>query len=514
MKRFQLTIVFVLFSAITIGAGALAVNLTMTASAERSLLRLAETQSERDARFIATLVGQLLADDAPSEPVQPPLLGAPSELVPSPAFSSATLMVNAPTVLQALDVADLAIYDASGQRIWSSTLQGPIPATLSEQVLEKAVAGETDSAVLRDAAVLPSSPGSASDLVVTFVPLVGEVSGETVQVLGVSRPVPPGVTSLLAESQGTVLRTTVFSLSAIFLVLLAFVLSADLRIWRRHQAALAIEREQQKKLGQANRELSELDESRTRFISAISHEISNPLASLVSFLDMVLRNKTGNLDGKQIDHLTTARRNGQQMRRLVDDLAQASQSDVETLEIVCDEFEIRPMIDEVVDSMSHDLMSRQQSIETDIPEDTGVMEGDRARLIQVFSNLLSNASKYSPEGAHVRLAATTSDDFLTVEVTDEGIGISEEDQRHIFDMFWRAENPETQSVKGAGIGLVLAKQIVEGHGGHISVNSSPGKGTTMRFVVPLKASGPKAIRRQTAGTDIEDFTGDRWQRAA
>ena len=509
MKRFRLTIVFVLFSALTIGAGAIAVNSLMAASAERSLLRLAETQSERDARFIATLVGQLLAEDAPAEPVHPPLLGAPSELVPSPSFSSATLMVNAPMVLNALDVTDIAIYDTRGQTIWSSTLRGPAAATLSDSILSRVLEGETESGIVTDAVLLPSDPDEPGDLVVTFVPLIGEASGETVQVLGVSRPVPPGVTTLLAESQSTVLRTTLISLSGVFLVLLAFVLTADVRIWRRNEAALAVEREQQEKLGRRNRELGELDESRTRFISAVSHEISNPLASMVSFLDVVLRNRTGNLDEKQIRRLTAARRNGEQMRRLVDDLAQASRPEVGTLEIVNDRFEVRPMIDEVVASMSHDIAVKQQSLITDSAGDMGFMEGDRGRLIQVFSNLLNNASKYSPDGAQVRLSARTNENDLSVEIVDNGIGISEDDQKHIFDMFWRAENPETQRVDGAGIGLVLAKQIVEGHGGQIRVSSVPGQGTTVKFEVPLEATS-------LFGTRSNDASDARlaWRRAA
>ena len=129
MKRFQLTIVFVLFSAMTIGAGAVAVNSLTAASAERSLLQLTESQSERDAHFIATLVSQLLSEEAAPEPVRPPLLGAPSEVVLTPAFNSTTLQVTAPTVLQALDITDLAVYGTDGDRLWSSSLVGPMASS-------------------------------------------------------------------------------------------------------------------------------------------------------------------------------------------------------------------------------------------------------------------------------------------------------------------------------------------------------------------------------------------------
>ncbi len=507
MKRFQLTIVFVIFSALTIGAGAIAVNSLMSDSAERSLLRLTEAQSERDARFIATLVSQLLADDAPDEAVNPPIFGAPSEFIPTPAFNSTTLQITAPTVLQALDIAGLAIYDTGGVLLWSSSDGGVMVSQLAETDLSKTLGGEIVSSIITDGLTEPEAPADAADLVISFVPLVGERSGEPVQVLGVSRAVPPGVAGLLEESRSTVLRTTLISLSGVFLVLLAFVLAADVRIWRRNEKTLAVERIQQERLGRRNRELNDLNQSKSRFISAISHELSNPLASLVSFLDLVLRNRTGNLTERQLEQLSTARRNGAQLNRLVSDLAHASQSTVDTLEIVNHEFELRPVLDEVADSLSHDLNMRQQMLKIEAEQDLGRMTGDRGRLIQVFSNLVSNASKYSPNGSRVRLVADVDISNLHVDVIDEGIGISDEDQEHIFEMFWRAENPH---VDGAGIGLVLAKQIIEGHGGKISVSSVPEEGTTMSFDVPLRPAGVSI----SGGNGDEGSGTEFWEQAA
>lgn len=486
MKRFQLTIVFVLFSAMTIGAGAVAVNSLMASSAEKSILRLTESQSERDARFIATLVSQLLAAEAPLEGLAPPLQGAPSDLLPSPGFNTTTLLINAPTVLQALDITDLAIYDTAGGRLWSSTVQGVMGSKLNKDSLELTLAGQTVSGIVKGAALLPGEPSGPVDLVVTFVPLIGKTSGKPVQVLAVSRPVPPGVAGLLAESRNTVLKTTLISLSGVFLILLAFVLAADVRIWKRNESALALEREQQEKLGRRNQELSHLNESRSRFVSAVSHELSNPLAAVDSFLNIVLRNRTGNLTERQIEQLQVARRNGLQMARLVSDLSHTSRPGHDKLDIVYEEFEVSTIIEEVAESRSHDLNTRQQVLKVEVDPALDRMKADRGRMIQVLSNLLSNASKYSPNGSTLRLIARLENAGLNVEVSDEGIGISEEDQEHIFEMFWRADNPQTHSVPGTGIGLVLAKEIIEGHGGQIRLSSVLGEGTTVSFFVPLK----------------------------
>ncbi len=509
MKRFQLTIVFVIFSALTIGAGAVAVNHLMSSSAERSLLRLTEAQSERDARFIATLVSQLLANDAPSEPISPPIFGAPSEFVPTPAFNLTTLQINAPTVLEALDIASLAIYNTGGERLWASTLDGALGARLTESNLAKTLNGEIASGIVNDALLRSETSDSAADLVVSYVPLVGEISGVPVQVLGVSRAVPPGVAGLLDESRSTVLRTTLLSLSGVFLILLAFVLTADVRIWKRNEKTLALEHVQQERLGRRNRELNDLNESKNRFISAISHELSNPLASLVSFLDLVLKNRAGNLTERQVEQLGTARRNGAQLNRLVSDLAHASRSKRDSLEIVNHPFELRPLLREVAESLSHDLNVRQQVLKIDADESLGDMVGDRGRMIQVCSNLISNASKYSPNGSTIHLSASIESERLRVDVIDEGIGISEEDQEHIFEMFWRAENPD---VEGAGIGLVLAKQIIEGHGGQINVSSVPGEGTTMSFNVPLSPVGFSV--NGGSGDEDEGPETDFWRQAA
>ena len=502
MKRFQLTIVFVLFSAMTIGAGAVAVNSLTASSAEKNILSLTETQSERDAHFIATLVSQLLADDAPIDGPDQPIFGAPADTHRAPGFNTTSLLIDAPTVLQSLDISDLAIYDTSGDRLWTSTLEGPMEEALSQSSLASTMAGETVSGIVKDAALLPGSSTETIDLVVTFIPLIGESSGKPVQVLGVARPVPSGVAGLLDESRATVLKTTLISLSGVFLILLAFVLAADVRIWKRNATALALEREQQVLLGQRNQELNHLNESRSRFISAISHEISGPLSAFVAFVDNVLRNRTGNLTERQVMQLSGARRNGQQMARLVSDLSHTAQSDRDTLEIVIEEFEVLPIFDEVAESRFHDLNTRQQVMKVQLDPALGRMKADRGRLIQVISNLLSNASKYSPNGSTVRLVARLENAGLHVEVADEGIGISQEDQEHIFEMFWRADNPETQDVPGTGIGLVLAMEIVNGHGGEITLNSVRGEGTTVTFDVPLR---PAESTAGDGGEGLEEF---------
>lgn len=502
MKRFQLTLVFIAFSAITIGAGAFAMNAFTAASSERNLLRLTEDQSERDARFIATLVGQLLTSEAPDEAVAPPVQGAPSDLALSPGFAGATLLIDAPTVLDALDIADIAIYDTSGKRVWSSSIQGTMPALLSEDRLSQSISGESVSGVVKGTFLTSdgSTNDASSDLVYTFIPLIGEVSGETVQVLGVSRPVPIGVASLVESSRDAALQTTLLVLGGVFLVLLAFVLAADIRIWRRNESAIALEREQQTKLGLRNDELRRLSEAKSLFLSEVTHELNNPLASMTGFIGLVLKNVRNNLTVRQVEQLNVVQRNADQMTRLVTDLSDAARIERGQLQTLHEEFECVRVFDDSSLALSHQMKLREQELVKHFNGDLGTMTADRGRLIQVVSNLLSNASKYSPKGATIWLSATVDADSLSVSVRDEGIGIAKEDQANLFTLFYRVNNEETRKVHGTGIGLVLVKEIVEAHGGVISLESEPGEGTIVSFSVPLRPGAniqsvmPKDVR--------------------
>jgi signal transduction histidine kinase len=120
----------------------------------------------------------------------------------------------------------------------------------------------------------------------------------------------------------------------------------------------------------------------------------------------------------------------------------------------------------------------------------------------VLFNLLTNANKYSPEGAQVRLSARRIGEEVEFAVSDDGPGLEKEELEHVFDRFWRAESGETQS-GGTGLGLAIAKSLVELHGGAISANSTPGEGATFRFVLPIAKEGrPKQdspTRRAKAG---------------
>jgi signal transduction histidine kinase len=122
---------------------------------------------------------------------------------------------------------------------------------------------------------------------------------------------------------------------------------------------------------------------------------------------------------------------------------------------------------------------------------------DEDRINEVLGNLLSNAFKFTPRGGKVALSVQRSDDKLVVTVNDTGAGISPEQLPHIFDKFYQADNQAQAATKGTGLGLAIAKEVVEAHGGQISVESTVGEGTTFVVTLPVEASGARR-RRDTA----------------
>ena len=126
----------------------------------------------------------------------------------------------------------------------------------------------------------------------------------------------------------------------------------------------------------------------------------------------------------------------------------------------------------------------RHQIKTDFPPEYPMIEGAPTRLEQVLNNLLSNAIKYSPEGGPIEIAGRVDEDEVIVTVTDQGVGIPFEEQPHIFESFFRGSREYQQQTSGAGLGLYLAKAIVEAHGGEIWVESNPGEGASFSFALP------------------------------
>jgi len=245
------------------------------------------------------------------------------------------------------------------------------------------------------------------------------------------------------------------------------------------RAAVAI------KNAQLYEEIKAINKAKSDFISVVTHEIRLPMTSIKGYADLLASGMVGELNEQQESFLEVIRRNLGRMSDLVRDL-----SEINHLESGRVNFEKRPFnfhesVDEVVDSWSERLKSREQTLVLDVPADLPAVYADPKRVGQVFSNLVSNANKYTMDGGTVTIAIHPADGFLHVAVRDTGIGITEEDQEKLFTQFFRASDQDVRDQVGWGLGLSIVKSMVEAQGGEIMFESVHGEGSTFAFTVPL-----------------------------
>ncbi len=232
-----------------------------------------------------------------------------------------------------------------------------------------------------------------------------------------------------------------------------------------------------------NTELQRLNEAKIKFLSTVSHELRTPLTSMLAFASLLKRNKDENLTEKNLRQLEIIDRNGRRLNVLIQDLLDVSRMDMGNLALEPSEFDIVETVNELVESFTPIYEAKAQTLLVEVPTSEQLIYADKNRVTQVLTNLLSNASKYSPESKRVWLNVESVDDHLEFEVKDEGFGIAEEDQKEMFTAFYRVDNEQTRSIEGTGLGLVIAKGIVEIHGGQMKMESEVGVGTSFKFQI-------------------------------
>ncbi|MBN4059387.1 GAF domain-containing protein [Dehalococcoides mccartyi] len=250
-----------------------------------------------------------------------------------------------------------------------------------------------------------------------------------------------------------------------------------------------------------NLELQRLNEAKIKFLSTVSHELRTPLTSMLAFASLLKRNKDENLTEKNLRHLEIIDRNGRRLNLLIQDLLDVSRMDMGNLHVEPTEFDIVDCVTELAESFAPIYDKKSQALHLDIPDGETMIYADKGRIMQVLTNLLSNASKYSPDSKNVWLTVAHTGDHLEFEVKDEGFGISEEDQKQMFNPFFRVDNEQTRSIEGTGLGLVIAKGIVEIHGGQMEMDSTTGVGTAFRFEIHNLEDKTETGTTETDDTD-------------
>jgi signal transduction histidine kinase len=226
------------------------------------------------------------------------------------------------------------------------------------------------------------------------------------------------------------------------------------------------------------------ERAKAEFVSMVSHELRTPLTSINGYLDLFLDGELGGLSSQQRRYLETVRGNGRHLLGLINDVLDAARLSSGKFALNYGAVDLSLLV-----------LAKKQALHLEIAEGLPVIRADRQRLMQVLTNLLSNAHKYTPEGGRLGVAARYVAGAVRLEISDTGIGLSEAEQAQLFTRFFRADNPAVRAVGGTGLGLVITRSLVELHGGDISVRSAPGQGST--FVVTLPADVPEAQPQAT-----------------
>jgi PAS domain S-box-containing protein len=235
-------------------------------------------------------------------------------------------------------------------------------------------------------------------------------------------------------------------------------------------------------LGLANVELKKLDELKTNFINIASHELRTPLTSIMGFTEFVADEMLGELNDKQKDALSKVISNSNRLARLIKNILDISVIQAGGLELKLTELDLSELIRDIVADMGALAENKSITCTIDIP-DRLVIEGDSDRLEQVVANLIGNAIRFTQDGGRVSITGVDCGDWIRVNVSDTGIGITPDDLPHVFEEFWQVEKS-----KGMGLGLAIVANIIHQHGGVVWASSDAGGGSTFAFKLPKEVS--------------------------
>ncbi len=233
-------------------------------------------------------------------------------------------------------------------------------------------------------------------------------------------------------------------------------------------------------------------QEKSLFLAHMSHELRTPLNSIIGFSDVLQDAIADRLTPRERKFLANINTSGRHLLRVINNILDLSKIEAGKMELELSVFPLKETIEDVVAAMKGITDPRGVLVDVDVPDGLPVMRADDVRIKQILYNLLSNAVKFSPAESRVLIRARHAEGVFEIRVKDEGIGMSEDDQKIIFQEFHQLDASESRQFEGTGLGLALVKRFVELHGGQIRVESWPGKGSTFTFTIPDRpAKGAK-----------------------
>lgn len=224
------------------------------------------------------------------------------------------------------------------------------------------------------------------------------------------------------------------------------------------------------------------EEMKNTFISVISHELKTPVALIKGYAG-TLRREDARWNRKDYEEaLSVIEEEADRLTELIDNLLAASKLQAQGMRLTMSDVDLAKLAARSVERFQ--TQTAKHKLILDFPEDFPIVAGDEGRLRQVLDNLISNAIKYSPRGGEIRVTGDYDAEEVRVAVQDQGVGLTADQLERVFDRFYRADDALSRSTQGAGLGLYLARGVIEAHGGRIWAESQPNAGSTFTFALP------------------------------
>jgi signal transduction histidine kinase/HAMP domain-containing protein len=252
------------------------------------------------------------------------------------------------------------------------------------------------------------------------------------------------------------------------------------------QSVLAIENARLfREIEEKGRELEIANKHKSEFLANMSHELRTPLNSILGYTELILDNVYGDVSEKVRDVLTRLEKSGRHLLALINDVLDLSKIEAGQLTLSLSDYSMKDVVQTVFTAVESLAAEKELALQARVSPELPLGRGDERRITQVLLNLVGNAIKFT-EAGEVRVEVSTTDGAFLVAVSDTGPGIAPAAQEKIFEEFHQVDSSSTRKKGGTGLGLSIAKRIVQMHGGRIWVESSPGKGSTFWFTLPVR----------------------------
>ena len=235
-------------------------------------------------------------------------------------------------------------------------------------------------------------------------------------------------------------------------------------------------------------QFKELDRMKSEFIATVSHEFRTPVTSINMSVDILNQEILGPLTERQKELVTSAKEDCYRLTKLARELLQLAKIESGRIQLHEEELHLGEVVASSVRSLLLQFQEKNVRLVVDVPQDLPPLRADEQQISWVITNLVTNALKYTPRGGTVTVSGLRHDDGLCLEVRDTGVGIPREFLGKVFDKFVQVKQTSDTTPGSVGLGLAIAKEIVEMYGGHIWVESEVDKGSTFAFVLPVRTA--------------------------